>query len=215
MAVCGQFRVVGTEPHRSAEITAGFTLLQPLFGHPFGDDADHRLIGFTEFGGGRLRITGFARGFDAGHLHTQADAEERHLALACETHRGDLALAPALAKATRHENRVHRFELGGDVGILALEDLGIDPLHIDLDAVRHPAVNQRFVERLVGILQADIFADDADGNLAFGIGVAIGHVVPARQVGIGGVGDTESAQHFGVEAFAVILQRHRIDRGRV
>ena len=81
--------------------------------------------------------------------------------------------------------------------------------------MRHPAVNQRFVERLVGILQADIFADDADGNLAFGIGVAIGHVVPARQVGIGGVGDTESAQHFGVEAFAVILQRHRIDRGRV
>jgi hypothetical protein len=69
------------------------------------------------------------------------------------------------------------------IAVRLLEQFGVDPLDVDLDPVGHAAVNQRLVERLVGILQADIFADDADGDFAFRVLLAVDDVVPAPQVG--------------------------------
>ena len=50
------------------------------------------------------------RRLDHRHLHAEADAEIRHLPLAREAHRLDLALGAALAEPARHEDRVHVLE---------------------------------------------------------------------------------------------------------
>ncbi len=71
------------------------------------------------------------------------------------------------------------------------------------------------MERFIGVLEADIFADDADRHFAFGVRVAVDDIVPAGQIGLGRIGDPEGAQYLGVEALLVILHRHAVDARRV
>ena len=75
---------------------------------------------------------------------------------------------------------MHRFKQGSDFSVILLEQFRIDPADIDLDPVRHPAMDQRFVKRFVSVLQADIFADHANRDLAFRMLVAIDNIDPAR-----------------------------------
>src|SRR5688500_11983720 len=104
LAVMAQFCSVGAQSHRAAHVGVRATFLQPFGTHPFGDQANHRLAGLAELGGrGLADPCGISRAFDAGHLHSKANAEEGHLALACETHAGDLALAAALTEPTWDE----------------------------------------------------------------------------------------------------------------
>src|SRR5690606_26295778 len=110
---------------------------------------------------------------------------EGYAAFARETHARNLAFGPALAETAGDENAVHRLEIGGEILVL-LEHLGVEPADIDLDPVRHAAVDQRFVERLIGIRQRHIFANDADRDFALGVLLAVHDVVPARQIGRGG-----------------------------
>src|SRR5438309_4434866 len=85
---------IGAEPHGAAEVAAGGALLQPLLAHPLGDHADHRLSGIAKLGGRGLADAGeVPRPLDARHLHAEADAEERDVALASEGDGCDLALA--------------------------------------------------------------------------------------------------------------------------
>ena len=121
----------------------------------------------------------------------------------------DLALGAALAEAARHQNAIHVLEIGG--GVLALEDLGFDPFEIDLHLVGDAAMNQRLAERLIGILEPGIFADHGDGHFAIGIGDGVGDLPPALEVGLGRVRDAERGQHFAVETFRVVGDRHVID----
>ena len=76
-------------------------------------------------------------------------------------------------------------------------------------------MDERLGQRLVGVLQADIFADDADRHLALGIEQPVDDVVPARHVGLGRVVDAEGAQHLGVEPGLVILGGDGVDARRV
>ncbi len=46
------------------------------------------------------------------------------------------------------------------------ESLRVDEDQIGLDAVGEPTVDQRLVERLVGVGEIDVLADDADRDLA-------------------------------------------------
>ena len=112
MAVAGKLRFIGAEPHGAAKVAVRLrasaspsllihSVMMPTTG--FGR--------FAEFGRGRAGNTGrVARAFDAGHLHAEADAEERHLALAREANRGDLAFRAALAEPAGHQDAVHRLE---------------------------------------------------------------------------------------------------------
>ena len=109
---------------------------------------------------------------------------------------------------------VHRLELSGDLRIVLLEHLGVDPADVDPHAVGHAAVDQRLVQRLVGIGQADVLADHRDRHLAFGVLVAVHDVRPARQVGRRAV-QAEMHKHLLVEPLGMVLQRHRIDAGGV
>jgi len=111
---------------------------------------------------------------------------------------------------------VHRLEHGRQLVVGQLfEQLGIEPFDMHLDPVREAAVHQCLVQRLVGILQADIFADHADRHLALGMLMALHDIDPARKVGFARIGDAEGAQHFAVQPFAVILHRHGIDAAGV
>src|SRR3546814_9520383 len=69
------------------------------------------------------------------------------------------------------------------------------------------SVDQRLVQRFIGIGQRHIFADDANRDLALGMLLAVHDVVPARQVGRGRVVDAERAQNLAIEPFAMILDR--------
>src|SRR5690606_28795601 len=101
--------------------------------HPLRHEADDRLLRLAELGRTRMLDADGARGLDAGHLHAETDAEIGHLMNAREGGRPDLALRAPLAEAARNEDAVHALEPGRRV--LLLEDLGLDPLHVDLDAV--------------------------------------------------------------------------------
>ena len=118
-----------------------------------------------------------ARRLDHRHLHAEADAEIRHVALARELRRADLAFGAALAEAAGHQDAVDMLEERR--GILVLEHLALDPVEIDLDLVGDAAMRQRLDQRFIGVLHAGIFADDGDGDVAFGIADALVDDVPA------------------------------------
>src|SRR5579875_433776 len=109
--VLAEHRGIGAEPHRAAEIAAFGAALDLVAPRPFGEQPHHRRGARAEFRARRLgQPREIARAFDHRHLHPEADAEERHLALARELHRGDLPLGAALAEAAGHEDAVHAFE---------------------------------------------------------------------------------------------------------
>ena len=84
-------------------------------------------------------------------------------------------------------------------------------MQIDLHLVGDAAMDQRLVERFVGVLQAGIFADHGDRHFAIGIGDGLGDLPPAFEVGLGRIGDAESGQHLAVEALGVVGERHVVD----
>ena len=100
--------------------------------------------------------------------------------LAGELDRRNLALGTALAETARNQDAVDLLEMVD--GVLALEDLRIDPVEVDLDVVGDAAVGQRLAQRLVGVQQAGVLADNGDGHLAFRLGHTPDHLLPARQV---------------------------------
>ena len=122
----------------------------------------------------------------------------------------DLSFGSALAKATGDKDCVHWFELRRKVAA-TFENLRIKPFDIDLDPVCDAAVNECFVQRFIRVLEPDIFADDANGHFAFGVGKPIFDVGPARKIGIGVGFDAEGAENLVVKSLAVILQRHGVD----
>ena len=58
LAALGEHRLIGAEPHRAAEIAVDLAAFAARCPHPFGHQADHRLLGRAELGR--------ARAFDAG-----------------------------------------------------------------------------------------------------------------------------------------------------
>ena len=139
----------------------------------------------------------------------KADAEIRHVALARELRRADLAFGAALAEAAGHQDAVDVFEERR--GVFVFEHLALDPVEIDLDLVGDAAVAQRLDQRLVGVLHAGVLANDGDGDRAFGVAHALIDDVPTLQRrGNPGL-DAERRQHLVVEAGGVIRLRHRVD----
>src|SRR5579871_192034 len=100
-------RRIRAEPHGPPEIAVPGALLELVATQPFRHQTDQRLLGRTELGGvGLLDADEIARGLDHGHLHAEADAEIRHVALACEPRSLDLALRAALPEPAGHQDAV-------------------------------------------------------------------------------------------------------------
>lgn len=129
-----QRRLVGAEAHRAAEIAGSRAFLKLVALDPFRHQADDRLLRRTEFGRGGLLDAGqIAGGFENCHLHAEADAEIRHLALAGKAGCIDLALCAALAETAGNKDAMDLFKPRSR--ILLFEDLRFDPLELDLDLI--------------------------------------------------------------------------------
>src|ERR1700751_3105164 len=95
------------KPHRAPEIAALRSPFKLIAAQPLGHEADDRLTGGAEFR--RIGVGNadeIARSLDHGHLHAEADAEIRHVALACELGRTNFPLGAALAESARHQNAI-------------------------------------------------------------------------------------------------------------
>src|SRR5665648_913460 len=214
LTALGEHGVVSAETHGAAKIAVLLAFLQFLAPHPFGHEADHRLLGGAELGGAGVLDAGKVAGdLDHSHLHAEADAEIRKLTHARIAGGVDLALGAALAESARHENAVDVLEIGG--GVLALEHLRLDPFEIDLDLVGDAAMDQRFVQGFVGVLEPGVFADDGHGHLAVRLGDGLGDLLPHAQIGLRRIGDAESGEQLAVEPLPVIGDRHVVDAGDV
>ena len=73
------------------------------------------------------------------------------------------AASAAIAESPRHEDAVCVVEQRGASRLL--ERFRLDPLDVDLEAMREASVIERFVEALVRVLVADVLPDDVDRDL--------------------------------------------------
>src|SRR5690606_25908894 len=122
-----QRTAVRAETHRAA-----LRLHAALIGHQIDDRSGRRGIGL---GRGRPRDAAHvAPGLHDRHLHTEADAEERHAVLSRVSDRLDLALGATPAEAAGHQHAVDVRELALDVR--RVDRLAVDVLDVDLALVR-------------------------------------------------------------------------------
>ena len=75
----------------------------------------------------------------------------------------DFALSAAVAETAGDEDAVELLEFGEPA--LRLEILGVDANDVDAASVGDARVAERFVDRFVGVLELDVFSDDADAHL--------------------------------------------------
>src|ERR1019366_6039919 len=178
VTVLGQPAGPAAQPHGAAEIVHAFQF-------PQLEDHAVRRSG-VEFGGIGARQAAHVAGvFDDQGLHAQADAEIRNLALARVADGVDHAVDAALAEAPRHQDAVVAFELLFPA--LAHHAFGIDPVYIDLQLVRQPAVQQRLLEALVRVLVVGVLAHQADRHLIARVGDALEHGGPAAELARPGI----------------------------
>ena len=97
-------------------------------------------------------------------LHAEADAEIRDPALARDAAGGDLPLPAAGPEAAGHEHAVDVLELGGC--LLEAHALGVEPAHVDADAVVDARVLERLVDGEVRVVELHVLADEGDLDLA-------------------------------------------------
>src|SRR6266853_934024 len=118
---------------------------------------------------------------DHGELHAQADAEIRDLVLARVLDRLHHSLDAALAEAPGDKYRVHPFQERADA--LLLDRFRIHVTDVDLAARVDPGVDERLVERFVGIGKVDILADHGDGDLVLRMLERLDQLFPYSEIG--------------------------------
>src|SRR5262245_20079406 len=191
------------EPHVPAHALHAFELAQLV------DDRVRGLRG--ELGRvGVLEPQDVAGILDHRALHAEADAEERHAALAREADGLDHPVDATQAEAARDEDAVH----GGHLLLHPAphQPVRLDPVQAHARVVGDAAVGQRFVEALVGVLVRDVLADDADHHLAVRRVLDLAdHLDPLVHVLVA-VRQVEVLEEDGVHAFLGEDERHLVDR---
>ena len=169
----GQDDRVEAEPHGAAEIGQDALLRQEI---------DHRIgrrpIELRRIRGGEPAHV--AGELDHCALQAETDAEERDQLLAGVADRADLALDAAIPEATGHQHAVDPREVGRRA--VALDRLGVQPLHLDPRLVGDAAVREGFDQALVRILQLDVLADDREAGRHAGMLHASHDVFPPREI---------------------------------
>jgi len=170
----GELAVVSAEAHGAAEFVDALEFAE------FIDDAVGR--GSIEFSGiGAGESADVAGVLDDHGLHAEADAEVGHALFAGVADGLEHAFDAARAEAAGHKDAV----VFGEEFLAAGPDevLGLDPLEIDLEAMGEGAVEEGFLEALVGVFVFDVLADEGDVDLIDGVLHAVEHVEPAGHVG--------------------------------
>ena len=151
-----------------------------------------------------------ARELRDGHLHAEADAQERDLLLAGDPRGGDLALDPALAEAARDQDAVDVAELLARVGVA--EALGVHPHDLDAAAELEARVAQRLDHGQVGVLELHVLADQRDPDRvgAHRLAGAADELVPVAQLRRRRL-HPEVVEDEVVHALRAVDQRHLVD----
>ena len=134
-----------------------------------------------------------ARRLDHRHMQAVTDAEERHILLAREFDRLDLAFGAALAKTARHQDAAAH-----SPGTTAASSRSNTSLSIQsrwtFTLLANPPWVKRFGQRFVAVLDLHVFADHGDAHFAFGILHPLHHRLPAREIGRRRILDAEDLQ---------------------
>ena len=179
------------------------SVIRPTTGSAVGPNSVERRLGDA----GEV-----ARALDAGHLHAEADAEIRHLALAREADAGDLALRAALAERAGDEDRVARLELRGDLA-------SSSPSNSSASIQRMLTLTRLAMPPWTSASLSDLYASCRPTYLpttpivTSPSGLVSRSTMSAQRARSGARAglDPEGAQHLRVEPLGVILQRHRVD----
>ena len=107
---------------------------------------------------------------------------------------------PRAPKPGPDQNPIHPPQLS--VVPIGLELLGVDVDDADLHVVGDAAVDQRLVERLVGIAELDVLADEADPHFVFRMPQLADDLFPLRQRADLVVRQVELVEQDLVEPFA-------------
>src|SRR5579884_2619925 len=92
-----------------------------------------------------------------------------------------------------------------------LEDFRVNPLDLDLRPIGNAAMDECLTQALISIGKADIFADDANRDLALIMIDAIHDLIPASKIRGSRIVNPERVQHLIIKAGLVILKRYVID----
>ena len=205
-----EFGRVGSQPHRSSEITLALDDVD-LLRHRRDDGIGAVRIELA--GGSSLDPHQVLGRLDDCTLQSEAQPQEGDPLLSGVTNGSDLALdtadtEPAGYTDTVHVTQVLSRPLRGGAGV------GGNPLDVDLDAVGVSSGAQRLGHREVGIGQIDVFADQGDRHLAGGLLHPFEQVVPGGPVDV-----TEEQVEFlddvGVQPLTVQDLGNEVDRGGV
>src|SRR5262249_41210880 len=147
-----QLAGVRPEPHGAPQVLHTEQVLQLV---------DHLVLGLgLHLGGvGAGQAADVAGVFGHRPLEPVADAEIGRAAAPGEFGRRPPPARAPRAEAPGHQDAVHAGELAG--GVARLQLLRLHPAPHHADAVAEAAVGQRLVQALVGVLEGDVFADDA------------------------------------------------------
>ena len=141
-------------------------------------------------------------------MESEAESEIRQLVFAGVAGGGDFAFDAAVAEAAGDEDSVETLEFGGDVFVC--EGFGVDAADVDLAVVGNAAVRDGFVDGFVGVLQFDVFSDDADGDFAGGVFYAADDLLPDVLLRAGFF-DAEEFDHEIVNAFFLEFEGEFVD----
>src|SRR5262249_29823808 len=201
-AALAQHDRIEPQPHRAA-----------LVGQPalLGQEIDHqvRRRRVELRGAGAGEPADIARVLDHRALHAQADAQIRHPPLAGVADGRDLALDAAVAEAAGNQDAVDAGELR--LGAVALDVLGVDPLHVDARLVGDAAVGERLPRAVVRVLQLAVLAAPRVARLDRRRLPPPYDALPAREIDAPRL-EAEELDDDLVEALAVEVERHLVDR---
>src|SRR5262249_19517829 len=138
-------------------------------------------------------------------LHAEADAKVGNLLLASELDRANHPRNAALAESSRHEDSIELTEFRRLVSVL--QTLRLHPMDLRSQCMHEAAVNERFAEALICILEFDVFTDDSDRNLVDRVVYFFDERLPILHP-TGRIRQTKLADDLIVQAFSSEDQRN-------
>ena len=172
---------------------------------------------------GRVRLFQFQnvpRKFDGGDLHSEAEAEIGNFVFTRVLHGLDFAFDAALAKTAGDQDAAQSLEDFCRAFLFNLFGIQAHDFHAAI--VADAAVADGFIDGLVGVLQADVFADHADADAVLRRDDFADDFLPVRHVGgrhieaqqpadqVVGALALEHERHFVNRMFHVLLLDHRL-----
>ena len=116
-----------------------------------------------------------------------------------------------MAKTARYHDAIESFKDLDSAFTHFIEGFGVDPLNIDIHIVIPARVTQRFRDGQVGIMEFDVFPDNADGQFRAGTFDLFYQLAPLLHVGLP-VRQTKLLHHVLAQTCLFQDQGHFIDR---